>query len=123
MNIIATRRKSPLHPAALARIAEAAVSAASHVPPQFLRQRRRGDSEAAFARQVAMYLAHVGFGLTMTQVGISFGRDRTTVRHACALVENRRDLPAFEFALTALEAGMASLARRLADVSLREVTR
>lgn len=57
-----------------------------------------------------MYLAHVVFGLTMTQVGCCFERDRTTVRHACALIEDRRDLPAFDLALAALEAGLMSLA-------------
>src|SRR5207253_1177264 len=43
----------------------------------------RGRPHVAFARQVAMYLAHVACGLTLTQVGHVFARDRTTVAHAC----------------------------------------
>lgn len=45
----------------------------------------------AGARQLAMYLCHVLLGLTMTQVGQFFGRDRTTVAYACAQVEDMRD--------------------------------
>jgi len=50
-----------------------------------------------------MYLAHVVFGLNLTQVGALFGRDRTTVGHGCAVVEDRREHPNFDLALTILE--------------------
>jgi chromosomal replication initiation ATPase DnaA len=72
----------------------------------------RGRSRVAFARQVAMYLAHVTFGLTLTDVGRAFGRDRTTVSHACALVEDARDNPDFDRTLELVEA----IAKRLASV-------
>ncbi|MBN9259243.1 MAG: hypothetical protein J0I57_08215 [Hyphomicrobium sp.] len=72
----------------------------------------RGSSRVAFARQVAMYLAHVTFGLTLTTVGRAFGRDRTTVAHACALVEDARDNPDFDRTLELLEA----IAKHLASV-------
>jgi chromosomal replication initiation ATPase DnaA len=54
-------------------------------------------------RQTAMYLAHVAFGLTYTQIGQLFSRDRTTVAHACSAVEERRDDPVIDRALTTLE--------------------
>ena len=45
----------------------------------------------AWARQVAMYLAHtLPPGRSYTEVGRLFGRDRTTVRHACQVVEDLR---------------------------------
>src|SRR2546425_396187 len=53
----------------------------------------RGRPRVAFARQVAMYLAHVAWGLSLTEVGYVFSRDRTTVAHACSLVEDLRDDP------------------------------
>jgi chromosomal replication initiation ATPase DnaA len=56
-----------------------------------------------FARQVAMYLTHVGAGLPQTEVGRLFARDRTTVAHACAVVEERRDDPVFDRSLEVLE--------------------
>jgi chromosomal replication initiation ATPase DnaA len=51
----------------------------------------RGPPRVAFARQVAMYLAHVGFALSFEGIGRCFGRDRTTVAHACRVVEDSRD--------------------------------
>lgn len=77
-----------------------------------LRRPTRGRSRVAFARQVAMYLAHVTFGLTLTTVGRAFGRDRTTVSHACALVEDARDNPEFDRTLEILE----SITKRLASL-------
>jgi chromosomal replication initiation ATPase DnaA len=63
----------------------------------------RGIARVALARQVAMYLAHVGCGLSMTAAGALFGRDRTTVAHACLIIEDRRDDPMFDRALDLLE--------------------
>ena len=50
-----------------------------------------------------MYLAHVACGLSFTDVGLLFSRDRTTVAHACRVVEDRRDDPVFDRALELLE--------------------
>lgn len=72
----------------------------------------RGRPHAAFARQVAMYLAHVACGLTLTRVGEVFARDRTTVAHACGRVEDMRDDPAFDRALELLEGVVRTLAPR-----------
>jgi chromosomal replication initiation ATPase DnaA len=69
----------------------------------------RGRPDVAFARQVAMYLAHVACGLTLTEVGHVFLRDRTTVAHACGLVEDLRDDPAFDRLLELLEGVVRSL--------------
>ncbi|AZO78661.1 hypothetical protein B5U98_26135 [Bosea sp. Tri-39] len=109
MNIPIAKRSHPTRLGAPARLAEAAVSGAMSLPVGALRA-GRGTRRIAFARQLAMYLTHVGFGLTLTEVGACFERDRTTVRHACALVEDRRDQPAFDFAVSALETGLAHLA-------------
>ena len=65
--------------------------------------RTRGAPRAAFARQVAVYLAHVGFGLSFAAVGRMFHRDRTTVAHACRVIEDRRDDRDLDRRLTALE--------------------
>jgi hypothetical protein len=63
---------------------------------------RRGRPPVVFARQVAMYLAHVVWGLTLTHVGRIVARDRTTVAHACGIVEDRRDDPIFDRSLELL---------------------
>lgn len=121
MNISDPETDNPVRHAALARLAEVAVAAVTNVPAENLRCLRRGRRPIALARQTAMYLAHVAFGLTLTRVGICFGRDRTTVRHACALIEDRRDDPALEFALSALEAGLRALTGSLAAAVGAEV--
>ena len=63
----------------------------------------RGGPRAAFARQVAMYLAHTGFELSLEMISRVFDRDRTTVSHACHVVEDGRDDIWLDCRLEALE--------------------
>jgi hypothetical protein len=63
----------------------------------------RGSARAAFARQVAMYLAHTGFALSFEAIARAFGRDRTTVSHACHVVEDDREDVRLDWRLAALE--------------------
>ena len=109
MNTLLAKRQESVGWMASARLVEAAVCGAMGLPAGALRT-GRGPHRIAFARQLAMYLTHVGFGLNLTEVGACFERDRTTVRHACVLIEDRRDQPVFDLAVTALEAGLAHLA-------------
>lgn len=76
-----------------------------------LRAPTRRRAPVALARQVAMYLAHVTCGLTLTEVGRLFGRDRTTAAHACRLVEDRRDDPNFDKSLDCLELALRAWAQ------------
>ena len=92
------------------------VAAAFKVEADELGARTRGSPRVAFARQVAMYLAHVACGLTLTEVGALFARDRTTVAHACGVVEDRRDDPELDGSLEHLESAVTSL---LVALSLR----
>lgn len=87
----------------LRRQVEQAVAFVFAVDVGELRRPTRGRAEAAFARQVAMYLVHVGCGLTLTETGRLFERDRTTVAHACGVVEDRRDERDLDLALDWLE--------------------
>lgn len=82
---------------------ELAVAGVFGVDNDALEQTNRGIARVALARQVAMYLAHVGCGLSLTAAGRLFGRDRTTVAHACLIIEDRRDDPMFDRALDLLE--------------------
>ena len=56
-----------------------------------LRKSGRTAAGVGRVRQIAMYVAHVSLGLTMNEIGRGFGRDRTTVLHACHLIEDMRD--------------------------------
>ncbi len=50
-----------------------------------------------------MYLCHVGFSLSFEAIGRLFGRDRTTVAHACRVIEERREDIWFDCRVTTLE--------------------
>ena len=92
---------------------ESLVGSAFSVPLHDLRAASRGPATTAFARQVAMYLAHVELGLSLSIVATQFGRDRTTVSHACGRVEDRRDDPVVDTALFCLTAAIAKHRKEL----------
>ena len=91
---------------------ERAVGQVFGIAGKDLRRSTRGRARVALARQVAMYLAHVGCGLSLTETGRLFERDRTTVAHACGVIEDRRDDPIFDRVLDLLEWAVPVLPRR-----------
>ncbi len=88
---------------ARARLARTLVAYAFGVAEKDMDALTRRNARVAFGRQVAMYLAHISFELSLSRVAMAFGRDRTTVSHACHLVEDRRDDPEFDARLEDLE--------------------
>lgn len=56
------------------------------------------------ARQVAMYLIHVGLGRRYADIAAIFRCDRTTAAYACARIEEERDDPRFDADIARLEA-------------------
>lgn len=68
-----------------------------------LRAHSRCERSVARVRQIGMYVAHVTLSLSMTEVGRAFGRDRSTVNHACHLIEDMRDEPEFDRVVQILE--------------------
>ncbi|HWU16043.1 MAG TPA: helix-turn-helix domain-containing protein [Devosia sp.] len=81
----------------------ALVAREKNVPMRLLMHSSRCRAAAARARQLAMYLAHVMLGRSLSEVGHAFGRDRTTVSYACALIEDLREDPDFDAFVTRLE--------------------
>lgn len=107
------RRRSPfLTDQHLRRILEQAVAPAFAADRAQLWARRRGGPAEVLARQVAMYLAHVGLGLTFTEVARLFARDRRTVAYTCTLIEDRRDEASFDRALDLLEGALGLVSPR-----------
>jgi chromosomal replication initiation ATPase DnaA len=104
LNTIAPRRGRRGEPddRALAFV-ETLVAAALRVPAGQIRAPRRCAAPIARARQVAMYLAYTRLGLPFRDVGRRFGRDRTTVSHACRAVEDRREDGRFDRVMDGLE--------------------
>jgi hypothetical protein len=67
---------------------------------QMRRDRRRA---LCHIRQIAMYVCHVSLGMPQSEIGEAFGRDRTTVGHACGVVEERRENAAFDDFVSTVE--------------------
>lgn len=65
--------------------------------------RQGGPRETAFARHVAAYLCHVGFEMSLARIAAAFGRDRSTIAHACHVIEDRREDGAFDVWISGLE--------------------
>jgi chromosomal replication initiation ATPase DnaA len=93
-------------------VLEHAVTHAFDIDPLAFWSPNRGHTRAALARQVGMYLAHIMFELSLTEVGKLFARDRTTVAHACCVVEDRRDDRTFDRTLDLLECAVRLLQPR-----------
>lgn len=74
-----------------------------------LLHRQRCRRPVAPARQLAMYLMHVILQRDYAEVGRFFGRDRTTVSHACAVIEDLREDTAFDQRVERLEAVLDGL--------------
>jgi len=89
---------------AAARLAASVASYGLDIPQEEILTAPRGRAETAFARQVAMYLCHGGFQMSLARVAVAFGRDRSTVAHACHAIEDRREEPQFDLWIGALEA-------------------
>ncbi|MEL6226075.1 MAG: helix-turn-helix domain-containing protein [Pseudomonadota bacterium] len=94
---------SPIEREALRSCLEQLVAGAFQLDELLLRVATRGKAEVARARQTAMYLAHTVCGLTLTEVGLVFERDRTTVAHACRTIEEQRENATFDRAVDMLE--------------------
>lgn len=76
-----------------------------------LRAPGRSTSDVSRVRQITMYVSHVILGLSMSDIGDGFGRDRTTVLYACHVIEDLRDDREFD--------AMVSLFEQIAAAALK----
>ena len=97
-----------------ANLAVSLVGYALEIKAERILQPARGPRELVRARQAAMYLTHVGLGMSLVRVAAAFERDRSTVAYACHRIEEMRDEPAFDAWLETLEQGLATIAPLIA---------
>lgn len=69
----------------------------------------RGPARIATARQFAIYLARMRLGLSFTDAGRLFRRDRTTAAYACRRIEDMRDDERIDALLDRLEQRLVRL--------------
>ena len=79
------------------------VSSFFEVSVESLQGRTRGAAPICQARQICMYLLHTSLSISYPEIGELFSRDRTTISHACMVVEDLRDDCDIERNLTRLE--------------------
>jgi len=85
------------------KLAIAAVSLEFGVTELDLKSPKSQSRHIRFVRQVAMYLVHVVYELNHTHIARLFAKDRSTVSHACKVVEDSRDDGVFDLKLIRLE--------------------
>lgn len=95
-----------------------AAAAGGGVDREALQAKSRCIRPVAETRQLGMYLAHTLFSASLTRTGLLFGRDRTTVRHACQCIELRRERGTLARVLKRLEPALAEWAGRFAEIGL-----
>ena len=84
------------------------VAALFNVSGRELRSPGRSMLAVSRVRQIAMYVAHVTLRLTMRDVGLGFGRDRTTVLYACHQIEDLREEEEFDNIVARVEQVMSA---------------
>jgi chromosomal replication initiation ATPase DnaA len=111
------RQKNPdpeaLRQMAFMRLVIVNVAQVYHIPPAMIVHGRRGRQKISTARQIAGYLCHIGFGITLTRIGLAFNRDRSSISHSCKRIEEMRDDAHFDRSLQCLENSLAVLANTL----------
>lgn len=93
---------------ARARLVMAAVTLEFGVPNVEVYSPTKGNSRSSFARQIGMYLTHIVYEINLSRVARAYSRDRSTVSHACRVVEEYRDDPIIDEKLDRLEAFLVS---------------
>ena len=93
-----------------AYLAVSLVGYALQIKAERILQAARGPRDLVRARQTAMYLTHVGLGMSLSRVAAAFERDRSTVAYACHRIEEMRDEAEFDIWLETLEQGLATIA-------------
>lgn len=96
-----------------AGVTQILVAQAYGVTLEEMRAATRRTSQIAFARQIAMYLTHIVFSMSIGDVAQAFARDRSTVCYAVQRVEALREDPDLDRTLGWLETLLRAIAERL----------
>ncbi len=75
----------------LTRFVNQMCASSTGVPAESLINPARGSAHVSRARQMAMYLLHTSLSFSLNEIAAIFGKDRTTIGHACRVVEDLRD--------------------------------
>lgn len=92
----------------------ALVCAEYKLEPSVIMSAKRQKASVGRVRHIIMYLGHVEWSLTQQQIADFFKMERGSIKHACARIEDLRDLPSVDEKLDLL--AIQSGARAEADI-------
>lgn len=92
-----------------AYLAGALVAYALGLRVEAVLSQERGNPVHARARHIAMYLTHTACGMSLARVARAFGRDRSTISHACRIIEDYREDADFDTWIEQLSSGVQSV--------------
>ncbi|MEL6370954.1 MAG: helix-turn-helix domain-containing protein [Pseudomonadota bacterium] len=95
------------------------LASAFNVPIARLTMSGRQRASVAMARQISMYLCHIVGRLSLREIASEFGREASTVSHACHVVEDRRDNSLFDKQVAILEEEFRDRIRSMIDESVQ----
>ncbi len=87
-----------------AQLIVAAVTLEFGIAYMDVKSKTRGSNDMCFARQLSMYLMNVIYGISLSRIGRTFNRDRSTASHACNVIEDYREDPQLDRKIARLEA-------------------
>lgn len=79
------------------------MAAVFSIDSRALRSPSRSATDIARVRQIGMYVAHVTLGMRMGDVATGFSRRKSTVVHACHLIEDMREDREFDRVVAKVE--------------------
>ncbi|MGF9692940.1 MULTISPECIES: helix-turn-helix domain-containing protein [unclassified Rhizobium] len=97
----------------ICRIVRYMVAEMIHLSGDRVRLRQDRRRMLCHVRQIAMYVCHVVLSIPLSEIGPAFGRDRTTVGHACHVVEDRRDDRVYDDFISSVERIVSAVFARM----------
>jgi len=79
------------HNQLFARFITQMVAHSFNVDRDVIMRPERGNAQVARVRHIAIYLMHTKLSLGLKELGLVFGKDRTTMAYACRVIEDARD--------------------------------
>lgn len=86
-----------------ARFVNQMIAAAYEISGERLLRRDRGVIKVNRPRQISMYLMNTALSLKFTEIAEFYDKDRTTVSHACRVIEEMRDNVEFDMRILEFE--------------------
>ncbi len=90
-DVLLTASVRDVYACAMIKLVANHTALSSHTSEAYLMGPSRGRKILARARQKSQYLMNIVFAMDYTQIGKYTKRDRTSVAHACGVIEESRD--------------------------------